>query len=257
MRTTAFLLAVTILVPTAGCPVMASKYSPFRNRGESPPLNTILPSQGLATWAHGGGDATKTPKPPPKGVAKAEPLPHLSVIDPRKVVYTAELSIVSANVRTALEQTKALARQIGGYMQQMTSTSIVIRVPAEKFDQAIAAMEKLGTVMHRNIKASDVTEDYIDLEIRLKNAEALLAKLLALLDKAADVKDALAVEKELARVRTQVEQLTGQLNRLKNQVVYATISARFVAAHEAPDELKVTLPFWWLRSLGLEGLLRF
>lgn len=220
-------------------------------------LSRIQREQGLATWAHGGGDATKTPKPPPKGVAKPEPLPHLAVIDPRKVVYTAELSIVAADVRTALEQTKALARDSGGYMQQMTSTSIVIRVPAEKFDQTIAAMEKLGTVMNRDIKASDVTEGYIDLEIRLKNAKALLAKLLALLEKAADVKEALAVEKEVSRVRTQVEQLTGQLNRLKNQVAYATISARFVAAHEAPDELKVALPFWWLRGLGLEGLLRF
>ncbi len=197
------------------------------------------------------------PAPPPKGAAKPEPLPHLAVMDPRKVVYTAELSIVAADVRTSLEQTKALARQTGGYMQQMTSTSIVIRVPAEKFDQAIAALEKLGTVTHRDIKASDVTEDYVDLEIRLKSAKALLNKLLALLDKAANVKEALAVEKEIARVRTQIEQLTGQLNRLKNQVTYATISARFIATHEAPDELKVALPFWWLRHLGLEELLRF
>ncbi len=233
---------------------MGQKYSQANRREQ---LSRIQREQGLATWAHGTGDATKTPKPPPKGVAKPEPLPHLAVMDPRKVVYTAELTIVAADVRTSLEQTKALAQQSGGYMQQMTSTSIVIRVPAEKFDQTIAALEKLGTVMHRDIKAADVTEDYIDLEIRLRNAKALLAKLLALLDKAADVKEALAVEKEVARVRTQIEQLTGQLNRLKNQVTYATISAKFVATHEAPDELKVSLPFWWLRVLGLEGLLRF
>ncbi len=239
MRTTAFLMTATMLALNAGC---ASRSQGFFHANRAP---NVSPNKAAIS------------APPPKGVAKPEPLLHLAVMDVRKVVYTAELSIVAANVRTAVEQTKALARDSGGYMQQMTSTSILIRVPAEKFDQAIAALEKIGTIMHRDIKASDVTEDYVDLEIRLKNAKALLAKLLALLDKAVDVKEALAVEKEMARVRTQVEQLTGQLNRLKNQVVYATIFARFVAAHEAPDELKVALPFWWLRGLGLEGLLRF
>ncbi len=207
------------------------------------------------SWFAGGEPDEAPPAPdisPPRGDS-----PHLAVIEPRKVVYTGRLDLAVADPARAVAQTKALAEKLGGYMQRQTRESIVIRVPAGRFDEAVAAVEQLGTLFDKDLQAQDVTETYVDLEIRLTNARALLTKLQSLLAKARDVKDALAVEKEIARVRAEVETLTGKLNRLKNQVAFATLTARFRTAAEAPEELKVRLPFWWLGSLGLEVLLRF
>ena len=187
----------------------------------------------------------------------AEETPHLATIEPRKVVYTGRFEIAVADPAGAVARTKALAEKMGGYMQQMTRSSIVFRVPAARFDEAVTALEAFGPVFSKAVRAQDVTEEYVDLEIRLKSAKALLAKLLALLAKAQDVKAALAVEKEVARVRAEVEALTGKLNRLRNQVAFATITAQFRGSAEAPAELKVSLPFWWLPTLGLERLLKF
>ena len=181
--------------------------------------------------------------------------PHLTVVNPRKVIYTAKMRIVAADVTRAVAKTKALAESLGGYMQRMTRTAIEIRVPSAKFDQALNALGKLGTAIETDVEAADVTEEYVDLEIRLNNSRVLLEKLLALLDKAQNVKEALAVEKEISRVRTTMERLQGQLNVMKNRVAYSTVLVNFMPIEDAPEPLKVSLPFWWLSDLGLEELM--
>jgi len=187
--------------------------------------------------------------------AQAEGTPFLAMVEPRKVIYTGSFEVLTADVEKALQEVRSMAEGIGGYMQMMTANSITVRVPAEKFDQAVADLEKTGTITKKHISAQDVTERYTDLEIRLKNARALLVKLRNLLEKARTVKEALEVEREIARVTTEVERLEGQLNRLRNQIAYATLSIRFVPIADAPDELKVKLPFPWLKELGLKNLL--
>jgi len=113
----------------------------------------------------------------------------------------------------------------------------------------------MGVVINKDITARDVTEQYIDLKIRLSNAKALRQKLIALLDRAKNVKEALAVEKELARVRTEIETLEGRVKRMSNQVAYSTISVTFRKYANAPSQLMTHLPFGWLRTLGVEPLL--
>ena len=115
----------------------------------------------------------------------------------------------------------------------------------------------MGTITQRDVTARDVTEQYTDLKIRLSNARALLKRLQSLLDKAETVKDALALEKELARIREQIERLQGRMNSLASQVAYATLSVAFHQVANAPPELRVRLPFGWLRNLGLDSLLGF
>ena len=176
-------------------------------------------------------------------------------VEPRRVVYTGSFTLLVADMKAAAERTLRMAEQMGGYMQYMTGSSMVIRVPADKFNEAVACLGNIGTVTDKEVKAQDVTEEYEDLAIRLKNAKALLERLLALLAKADNVKDAIEVEREVNRVRTEIEKLEGQMNRLSGQIAYATLSVRFTQTREAPRELKVSLPFPWLRELGLEHLL--
>jgi len=216
----------------------------------SPTDRSLALSRGRSGLFGDGGAAEATPL-----AIADEDTPALSVIEPRKVIYKAEIVVVVGDARQAIAATKEMAEKLGGYMQRMTMEAIVIRIPAGKFAEALAALEAMGPVTKKDVTASDVTEKYVDIEIRLKGARALYEKLLALLEKAKDVKQALAVEKELARVRTQIERLEGQLNRLKHQVAYATISVGFTELEDAPGELRARLPFWWLETLGVEELL--
>jgi len=176
-------------------------------------------------------------------------------VDPRKMIYTANLRILVAEPRQSVQAARDYAIGLGGYMQNLTGNSIVMRIPTEKFEQAIKHLEGMGVVIDKNITAQDVTERYVDLEIRLKNSKALLEKLRNLLDRATTVKDALQVEREIARVQSEVERLEGQLNRLKSQIAYSTISVTFEQYKQAPPEIRTRLPFRWLYTLGIERLL--
>ena len=204
-----------------------------------------------------GRDAPAAKAAPDAPPVEAGEVPLLSVVSPRKIVYTGKLTVVVGDVGRSVTAAKALAAKTGGYVQRMTNDAIVIRVPAAKFDQALAAIEAMGPVTRKNIQALDVTDRYVDLEIRLKNAKAMLAKLTELLAKAKATKDALAVEREMARVRERIERLTGQVKSLANRVAYATLSIRFTPMQRAPGAIKANLPFWWLRELGLDNLLSF
>jgi uncharacterized protein DUF4349 len=186
---------------------------------------------------------------------EAEAAPLLAVVESRKVVYTAQLGIVVRDIRKAIDTTQRLAERMGGHMQRIAGSGIVIRVPADQFDDAIGELEKLGPMPRRDIRAQDVTDQHVDLELRLANAHRLRDKLAALLDKAEKIEDILAVEKELARVTTEIERLEGQLKKLRNQIALATISVGFTRQEHSPSQVRAKLPFHWLRSLGVENLL--
>lgn len=192
---------------------------------------------------------------PAAAAPQVEQSPTLSVIDPRKVIYSGLFTVVVDSAAASVKAAKSLAESLGGYMQHMTQTSITIRVPAEKFNQTIGKIEQMGQVSDKSIDAQDVTEQYVDLELRMRNARALLTKLEKLLAKAERIEDILAIEKELARVRTQIEQLEGKINAMSSRIAYSTITVRFIEIEHAPGELKVRLPFWWLRTLGAEKVL--
>jgi len=206
-----------------------------------------------ATALESGIDAT-TPTNAEPLQAAGEPIAN---VQPRKVVYTAQMEIIVADLDYALGEVRKAAERLGGYMQHLSHGSITIRVPAGQFNDAVDALAKLGPVVNREITALDVTEQHADLEIRLDNGRAALKRLQALLDKAMDVKEVLAIEKELIRMRTEIERLEGKMNLLKNRVAYATITVSFRQAAHVSNHIRVKLPFWWLSQLGLETLMDF
>ena len=114
---------------------------------------------------------------------------------------------------------------------------------------------KLGDVLHREVTVEDVTAQYRDLAIRLKNAEAVRDRLAELLKKAQAVKDALEVERELARVTDDIERMKGRLKLLHELVQFSTITIQFQAQSVDHVNSTVKLPFPWLGNLGLSKLL--
>ncbi len=147
----------------------------------------------------------------------------------RMLIWKAHLSIEVWNVSNAVSVATALAERQGGFVEQKSdqgdeSARVTLRIPATKFKTALASLEMLGTVTYRNIEGEDITEQYIDVEARLKNKIVLRDRLKQLLEKATAVKDILAIETELNRVQADIDSMEGRIKLLKGRVDFATVT---------------------------------
>jgi hypothetical protein len=144
------------------------------------------------------------------------------------LIWKAILSIDVWNISNAVNEASAMAERDGGFVEQKSdqgdeSASLTLRIPAKAFKTALSDLETLGTVTYRNIVGEDVTEQYIDVEARLKNKIVLRDRLKQLLEKATEIKDLLAIETELNRVQADIDSMEGRIKSLKGQVEYATV----------------------------------
>ena len=105
---------------------------------------------------------------------------------------------------------------------------MTIRVPQAQFFSAISRIEALGVVQSRNLGAEDVSAQFIDLEARLKSSLREEESLLGLLERTQSVAEVLAIERELFRVRAEIERAQGQLNFIERRVDLATIDLTLV-----------------------------
>jgi hypothetical protein len=147
-----------------------------------------------------------------------------------------------------------MAEGLGGYFQSVTKDSITLRVPANRWEEAMAGVGELGRVLDRAIEAADVTEEVVDLRLRLRNAQKMMTRLEELLARAESVEAALKVEKELGRVRTEVERLEGRLKFLGDRIAFSTLTIAFRQVQETTVRPQA-LPFPWLSRLSVENLL--
>lgn len=146
----------------------------------------------------------------------------------RMLAWKASLSVEVADVTNAALRAVALAEQNGGYLESRSDhsyggTSLKLRLPAPAFTNAIGALEALGRVESRSVESEDVTEQYVDVEARLKNRIVLRDRLRKLLDQATEVKDVLAIETELNRVQGDVDSMEARIKALKGRVDYAVL----------------------------------
>lgn len=193
-----------------------------------------------------GVAASPPPPPPPQAAPAAE----------RKVIYTGSIALQVADPEATEGEIAALAKRWGGWVQKLDRPRVTLRLPAARFDEAIASIGSLGQVLDKKLQASDVTDTFLDLRLRLENAEKLRARIAALLEQARNVQDALAVEKELARVTEEIERFKGALALMQDQVAYSTITVelrRTLPAHVR----QMRFPFPWVRSLGVDSLFTF
>jgi len=147
----------------------------------------------------------------------------------RMLIWKAHLSIQVWNVSNAVNVATALAERQGGFVEQKSdrgesSANVSLRIPVKRFKAALESLEMLGTVTYRNVEGEDVTEQYIDVEARLKNKVVLRDRLKQLLEKATVVKDILAIETELNRVQADIDSMEGRIKSLKGQVDFATVT---------------------------------
>lgn len=174
------------------------------------------------------------------------------------LIYRAELSLGVFEVDAPQRAIEDVAFELGGFLVQRDERRITIRVPSSRFRDAMGRIERVGDVLRRSVSAQDVSEEYRDIEVRLKNAEAVRARLEALLAEARDVAEALRVQTELAKVTETIEAFKGRIRFLSDRVAFSTISIWFQlrpgpSAGAEPEVHR--LPVAWLDELGLSTLL--
>jgi hypothetical protein len=172
------------------------------------------------------------------------------------LIYTAQLTMAIFEVGPAQTKIEALVLSLGGYLAQKSNNALTVRVPVARFHEAIAGIEKIGDVTRRDISAEDVSQEFYDLEVRIKSARAVRERLEHLLARAVKVEDALGIEHELDRVVAEIERLEGRLKFLSAKATYSTITVAFAAQpKEVVTKGNFKLPFPWLDELGLSRLL--
>lgn len=186
----------------------------------------------------------------PKQMADVLPLTQM-------LIYTAQITMAIYEVEKALAQVEATGRDSGGFLARRTDREIVIRVPTEKFFDVLKKLEGMGDLLHKNVQVEDVTEQYLDVALRLKNARDVRDRMAQLLAQAKTVEESLKVEQQLERLSAEIERLEGRMKYLRDRVRFSTITVSFqpMQVSDLQRDKVFRLPFPWLQQLGLGRLL--
>jgi uncharacterized protein DUF4349 len=176
---------------------------------------------------------------PPSSEPVANPGDVMSGGWGRRIARRANLEVELADVDAGVARLTSIVESLGGFVGSTDSLSdprgtsratVTAYVPPAEFSRALAGFDGVGRVTRRTIGGQDVSEEFVDLEARLRNFERHEAQLLSFMGKAQKVPDLLALESELARVRGEIEQATGRLRFLKARTDLATIQVALVRA---------------------------
>lgn len=181
----------------------------------------------------------------------------------RKVIKTAyvEIEIETGKFEETMFELTNLAEQSGGFVASSQSYSdsegnltggyITLRVPANAYNPALNRIKEMGTVKNTSSSGQDITQEYVDLESRLRNYEAQEEVLLELMKESKKVSDSIEVQRELSNVQGEIEVIKGRMRYLDDRVSFSTIDVYF---HE-PDPIKTATGWGFLDALkrGLRG----
>jgi hypothetical protein len=150
-----------------------------------------------------------------------------------KIIKTGQVTIEVAQVPPALDQVRDIAESSGGYVSSSNVYTgqndrktgyVMIRIPAERFESAMAALAPLGKVLSTSTQRSDVTEQYIDLTIQNESYHNQLENYYRLMDKAEKVEDIIAIQEQIDRITLELNRVEGQLRYLDSQIDLSTIT---------------------------------
>jgi hypothetical protein len=199
-----------------------------------------------AVRAVAGFAATGVPATP-ASEAEVGPAPQLALgrgaTDPlsRMIVRTGQASLEVDSLEIGLGALRRLAGSVGGYVantsiqggrEQLRQATLEVKVPSDRFDDLTGGLEPIGRLEFVNVTAEDVGEEFVDLTARAANARRLEERLIDLLGtRTGRLQDVLSVERELARVREEIERMDGRLRYLKSRAALSTLA---ITLHEPP-----------------------
>jgi hypothetical protein len=155
------------------------------------------------------------------------------------IIRTGEAFIEVDKVDPAVLKVRQLAAQVGGYIanssisgghDQIRQATIELKIPAPKYEQAVGSLATIGKVETVNSTAQDVGEEFVDVTARVNNSRRLEERLISLLaNRTGKLDEVLRVERELARVREEIERYEGRLRYLSARVAVSTLA---ITVHE-------------------------
>jgi hypothetical protein len=151
---------------------------------------------------------------------------------PRHMIRTGEYRFKVADLDTARQRIQALVGAMKGYVQgeevsdwgDRTALIMRIRVPAPRFDATVSGIERLGVLEQRTVRVADVTSEVVDLEARLGAKRILEVRYGELVQQAGKVSELLEVERELGKVRSEIESMEAEKRLMGDQVAMSTLT---------------------------------
>ncbi len=221
-----------VLLLLAACSQKSSPGNDLASRNEAVSNPTLTHPREVAAQkataaglALADGSAAATPYRTRGGVAG---------IESAMIIRTGQASIEIDSLESAIAAARALATRVGGYVantaiqsgrNQYRSATIEIKLPADRFDAALDGLSPLGKVEGVNVSTEDVGEEFTDLSARAANAHRLEVRLIELIaSRTGKLSDVLEIERELARVREEIERMEGRMRYLKSRAAVSTLT---------------------------------
>ncbi len=152
----------------------------------------------------------------------------------RLIVRTGQASIEVDSLAPSISELRRIVQRAGGFVadasvqsgrSQIRAATLELKVPASRFDELTQGLEPLGRLQFLNVGADDVSEEFVDLTARVANGRRLEDRMVELLrTRTGKLQDVLSVERELARVREEIERMEGRLRFLKTSAQLSTLS---------------------------------
>jgi hypothetical protein len=185
----------------------------------------------------------------------------------RLIVRTGQAVIEVDSLEPAIAELRQIAQRVGGFVadasvqsgrNQLRSATLQLKVPSDRFDDLTLALGPLGRLQSVNVNAEDVSEEFVDITVRVANSRRLEDRLAELLrTRKGKLQDVLTVEHELARVREEIERMEGRLRFLKVSAQLSTLSVSLseppplVASHPGRSVLGEAFKTAWRNFVGL------
>jgi hypothetical protein len=217
-------------------------------------------SRELSLATTGASARAEAPPQPPAQQSAAEGM----------IIRNGQVSIEVDSVEVAIDRIRQLTASLGGQLgnvtlntgeRQVRSASLEMKVPSARFDDALTGVAPLGKLEHSTSTAQDVGEEFVDVSARIANAKRLENRLLVLLSaRTGKLEDVLAVERELARVREEIERTEGRLRFLRDRVATSTVvafvheKAPLVAASPGTNVIGQAFLNMWRNFVGFVAL---
>ena len=208
------ILLWSLVIVTAACSASVS------DTGQDSPPGSLSSAPGAPARSSGGG-----------GTGQTAAVPDTE----RMVVHNGTMALVVKDVVAARTNVASLATNYGGYVVSTKITGegedvtgdISIRVPDQKFDQALSELRAMAlSVSSENVTSKDVTQDYVDLQSRLKNAQATHSQYLTLMQRATTTEDIIKIQDKLSQTQGDIEVLKGEIQYIEQTVSMSLISVR-------------------------------
>ncbi|MDR1300011.1 MAG: DUF4349 domain-containing protein [Oscillospiraceae bacterium] len=191
----------------------------------------------------------------------------------QKIIYSATAEIETTTFDDTVDDVYAMLVNIGGFVedsyitgvdysasyynyQTYRSAEFTIRVPGRFFDSLPTELSGLGHVLSLRTGATNVTAQYLDTESRLNTYRAEEGRLLAMLEKAENVEDMIAIESRISNVRYEIEALTSALRNWQNEVDYSTVDLYIREVAELSEEVPVVTTYWSEVGSGFTATLK-